>query len=116
MGNIFSGDLSWLVWVIIGIVAVALIVVAVVAVVKIAKMEPAKRKELVSDFLIGLVTNAEGMFTEHGKGAEKLAIVEEQFKKTAPWFLKLVYKFSGCETLDEVVKMALKKVQETWGK
>lgn len=107
---------EWLIWVIIGIVALIVLISVVVTAIKIIKMEPEERKKLLIEFLIPLITEAEGLFTEHGKGSEKLKIVEDAFNKTAPWFLKLVFKFSGCVDLNEFVKLALDKVKTIWGK
>lgn len=108
--------MDWLVWVIIGIVAAAILGVAIYYVVKVCKMSPDKRKEVIVNFLVGLVTAAELAYNEAGKGSEKLKEVEEAFKKTAPWFLKLLFKVTKCNNIDELIEIALTKAKETWGK
>ena len=72
---------DWVVWVIIGVVAAGLLAALIVWLIKFFRKTPQERKEIVINFLIGLVTMAEEEFKdEHGKGAEKLKMVEEALK------------------------------------
>lgn len=107
---------DWMVWVIIGVVGVGLLAALVCWLVNFFRKTPEERKEILIQFLIGLVTVAEGAFTEGGKGAEKLAMVEEAFNRVAPWALKLMLKLSKTENLQELIEVALSKAKETWEK
>ena len=71
-------------------------------------------KELIINFLCGLITTAEKAFEEGGKGAEKLKMVEEAFNKTAPWFLKILLASAGVGSLQELIEIALKRLKKTW--
>ena len=102
------------VWIIIGLIALVAIAAIVITIVKLAKMKPEERKELVVQFLVGLVTTAENYFIGSKRGQEKLAMVEQQFYKTAPWFIKLVFKFSGVDKITDLIEIALKKAKQTW--
>ena len=108
-------DQLWtiLVWVVIGLALVAALVFAVVVIIKIAKMPKDERKRLIVQFLLGLVTFAEGYFTGSGRGVEKLAWVENEFNKRAPWFLKLVLMALGKNTFAELVDEALELAKNT---
>ena len=103
-----------IVWIIIGLVALVAIAAIVIIIIKVAKMKPEERKELVVQFLIGLVTTAENYFIGSKRGQEKLAAVESQFYKTAPWFIKLVFKFCGVSQLTDLIEIALTKAKDTW--
>jgi hypothetical protein len=102
------------VWIIIGLVALIAVAAIVMLIIKIAKMKPEERKELVIQFLIGLVTAAENYFIGSKRGQEKLAAVEQQFYKTAPWFIKLVFKFCGVSALTDLIEEALTRAKNTW--
>lgn len=107
---------DWVVWVIIGIVGVGALAALIALIVKICKMPPEERKELITQFLVGLVTAAEQAYEEHGKGSEKLKDVEEAFNRTAPWFLKLLLLVTGSADLNELIEKALDRAKKTWGK
>lgn len=107
---------DWVVWVIVGIVAAGLLVALVLWLIKFFRKTPEERKQTVINFLIGLVTVAEDAFKdEHGKGAEKLKMVEDAFNRVAPWALKLMLKFSGAKDLRELIELALEQAKKTWG-
>lgn len=107
---------EWLVWVLIGVIAVAAIAILVAYIIKVVKLPVEERKELIINFLCGLITNAEDYFKEGGKGAEKLKMVEESFNKVAPWFLKLLLSTIGAENLNELIEIALERLKKTWEK
>lgn len=107
---------DWLVWVLIGVVAVAAIAILVAYIIKVVKLPVEERKELIINFLCGLVTYAEDYFEEGGKGEEKLKMVEESFNKAAPWFLKILLSTIGAENLRELIEIALTRLKETWEK
>lgn len=108
---------EWIIWTVIGIVAAIVLALAVYFVFRFFKMDAEDRKELIVQFLIGLVTTAEALYTESGKGKEKVAWVEEQFNATAPWFLKLVLMFTKTADLNELVEKALEKAKAVqWDK
>lgn len=107
---------DWVVWVIVGVVAAGLLVALVLWLIKFFRKTPEERKQIVINFLIGLVTVAEDAFKdERGKGAEKLKMVEDAFNRVAPWALKLMLKFSGAKDLRELVELALEQAKKTWG-
>ena len=100
-----------LTWVVIAIVALAVIALLVWFCIKFFKMEPEERKELIIQFLIGLVSLAEDTFVGNGKGEEKAAWVEAQFNKTAPWFLKIVLALTRTANLKDLIEKAVIKAK-----
>lgn len=106
-----------MVWVIVGIVAAIVLALAVCFLIKFFKMKPEERKELVVQFLIGLVSLAEAEIVGAGKGKEKIAWVEGQFNATAPWFLKTVLLLTKTANLQELIEVALVKAKSiNWDK
>lgn len=103
--------MDWLVWCVIGFVALIVAIIAVCFIVKFFKMKPEDRKELIVQFLIGLVSVAETVYVGVGKGSEKIAWVEEQFNKTAPWFLKIVLSLTKTADLHDLIGKALDKAK-----
>jgi phosphoglycerol transferase MdoB-like AlkP superfamily enzyme len=105
------------VWIIIGLVALVTIAALVMLIIRIAKMKPEEREELIVQVLIGLVTAAENYFVGEGRGQEKIAWVQEQFNKTAPWFVKIVLMVTKTADFNELVKKALEQAKATeWDK
>lgn len=105
------------VWIIIGLVALVAIAALVMLIIRIVKMKPEEREELIVQILIGLVTAAENYFVGEGRGQEKIAWVQEQFNKTAPWFVKIVLMVTKTADFNELVKKALEKAKTTeWDK
>ena len=105
------------VWIIIGLVALIAIAALVMLIIRIAKMKPEEREELIIQILIGLVTAAENYFVGEGRGQEKIAWVQEQFNKTAPWFVKIVLMVTKTADFNELVKKALEQAKTTeWDK
>lgn len=107
---------DYVVWIIIGVIALIVLSILIYLIVKICKLPPEERKELIINFLVGLVTTAENAYVEHGMGKEKIKDVEEAFKRTAPWFLKLLLFVTQTANLNELIEKALEKAKETWGK
>jgi F0F1-type ATP synthase assembly protein I len=106
-----------MVWIIVGIVAAIVLALVVCFLIKFFKMSPADRKELIVQFLIGLVTIAEKTIVGSKKGQEKIAWVEEQFKATAPWFLKVVLALTKTANFQELAEIALNKAKSIeWDK
>ena len=99
------GDI--VVWVIIGIVAAIALAAGIYYLIKFIRLSPEEKKKILIQFLLGLVDMAEIYFAEGGEGAEKLKWVEEQFKKTAPWFLKLLLMFTKSTDLRDLIEKAL---------
>ena len=105
------------VWIIIGLIALVAIAALVMLIIRIAKMKPEEREELIVQVLIGLVTAAENYFVGEGRGQEKIAWVQEQFNKTAPWFVKIVLMVTKTADFNELVKKALEQAKTTeWDK
>ena len=106
-----------IVWIIIGIVGLIAVVALTWFIVKLVKMKPEEREEIIVQILVGLVTVAENYFEGEGRGAEKIAWVQEQFNKTAPWFVKIVLMVTKTADFNELVKKALEKAKATeWDK
>ena len=106
-----------IVWIIIGVIGLVAIAALVWFIVKLVKMKPEEREELIVQILIGLVTAAENYFVGEGRGQEKIAWVQEQFNKTAPWFVKIVLMLTKTADFNELVKKALEKAKATeWDK
>ena len=105
------------IWIVIGLAALVAIAALVMLIIRIAKMKPEEREELIVQMLIGLVTAAENYFVGEGRGQEKIAWVQEQFNKTAPWFVKIVLMVTKTADFNELVKKALKQAKTTeWDK
>ena len=102
---------EWVIWLVIGIVAVIVAALLVHFIIKFFKMKPEERKELIIQFLIGLVSIAETEIVGSQKGVEKIVWVEEQFNKTAPWFLKVVLSLTKQANLYDLINIAVKKAK-----
>ena len=103
-------------WVLIIAIAAVCIGAIIAITVKIKKMTPEERKMVLIVYLKGAVAWAEKEIVEHGKGAEKLEKVEEYFESNASWFLKLLLKIMGKDSLVELIEIALKEVKDSFGK
>lgn len=103
-------------WIVIGLIGLIAIVALVIFLIKFFKMSKEERKELIINFLTGLVTAAEDLYVEHGMGKEKIKMVQESFNKTAPWFLKIILILTKTADLDELIEVALARVKNTWTK
>ena len=77
-------------------------------------MTPEERKKTLITWLKGAVALAEEEIGS-GHGEEKLAEVEEYFKKNAPWFLRVLFLFSGADSLQELIEEALAGVKNSFG-
>ena len=106
-----------IIWIIIGIVGLIAIAALTWFIIKFVKMKPEEREEIIIQILIGLVTAAENYFVGEGRGQEKIAWVQEQFNKTAPWFVKIVLMVTKTADFNELVKKALEQAIATvWDK
>ena len=101
-------------WIIIGVVGAAILAFVIYYIVKLCKMTPEERKKTLVTWLKGAVALAEEEIGS-GHGEEKLAEVEAYFKKNAPWFLKILFLFSGAESLQELIEEALTGVKNSFG-
>lgn len=102
-------------WIIIGVLGVAVLTFIIVKLVKFFKMKPEERKKMLVTYLKGLVALAEQEIGG-GHGDEKLAFVEEWFKKKTPFVYKAVLLVFGKENLKELIEEALKEIKESFGK
>lgn len=100
-------------WILIGVFGAAALALLIVFLVKFFKLNKAQRKELLIQFLVGLVTTAEGLFTESKAGPQRLQWVEEQFQQKAPTFLKILLLVTNCGSLQELVEAALERAKTT---
>lgn len=108
---------EFVIWIIIGLVGLVVITALVLFIIKLTKMTPAEREEIIVQILIGLVTAAENYFVGEGRGQEKIAWVEAEFNKTAPWFVKIILKITKTADFNELVQKALEKAKTTeWDK
>ena len=105
-----------LIWVLYGLAAAIVIVFAVINIVKIAKMPTEERKERIIEFLMGLVAMAEEKWLDTGKGKEKLAWVEAEFSKRAPWLIKIILLVTKSADLHELIEKALERLKASFGK
>ena len=109
--------MDWLTWVVIGIVAVVLIAMVIFFIIKFCKMSAEEKKEVIVELLVGLVTIAEQKYVGEGMGKDKVAWVEERFKETAPWLLKIFLAVTKSISLTELIEKALAKAKEVeWDK
>lgn len=105
------------IWIIIGLVGLIAIALLTWFIIKVVKMKPEEREELIVQVLVGLVTVAENYFEGEGRGQEKIAWVQQQFNKTAPWFVKIILMITKTADFNELVKKALEKAKTTeWDK
>lgn len=102
-------------WVIIGILAAVIIAFCVIKAVQIFKMNPQERKEVLVTYLKGLVALAEFEIGS-GHGQEKLAMVEEWFRKKAPFVLQMSLLIFGKDNLKELIELALAEIKESFSK
>ena len=102
---------EWIIWSVIGVVAVIIAALLVYFVIKFFKMKPEERNELIVQFLVGLVSIAETEIVGSQKGLEKIAWVETQFNKTAPWFLKIVLLLTKQANLQDLITLAVNKAK-----
>lgn len=105
------------IWIIIGLVGLIAIALLTWLIIKVVKMKPEEREELIVQVLVGLVTVAENYFEGEGRGQEKITWVQQQFNKTAPWFVKIILMITKTADFNELVKKALEKAKTTeWDK
>lgn len=103
-------------YVIIGAVCVAALSFLIYKIVKFCKMSPEEKKQVLITYLKGLVAFAESQIVEHGRGAEKLQLVENTFKKKAPFIYKLLLKAVGVDNLRDLIEVALKEIKRDFEK
>ena len=109
--------LEFVIWAI--IIIISLVVIALLAwfIIKIIKMKPEEREQLIIQILIGLVTTAENYFVGEKRGKEKIAWVQKQFNKTAPWFVQILLMVTKTADFEELIKKALEQAKTTeWDK
>lgn len=99
----------------IGAVVLAFLSYFVPQIIKFCKMSKEDKRKLLLTYLAGLVTMAEEKIGA-GHGAEKLAEVEEYFKKNAGVFYKMLLKVFGKENLKGLIEEALQLVKKNFEK
>lgn len=95
------------------IAAFVVLCCGIIFLIKFLKKTPEEKRELLVQWLTGVVLKAEQAFTESKKGAEKLQMVEEEFKANAPIFYKLILKTTKTANLQELIEEALQKLKES---
>ena len=101
-----------------GILCLGFITYLVVNILKLCKMIHTEKREFVLTYVKGLVAYAEKTLGS-GKGAEKLKLVEDMFKKKAPMIYKMLLKAIGAKDITELIEVALAEVKRDftkWGK
>ena len=104
-----------IVYIVFGLLCVGVLAYLIVNIVKFYKMKPEERKEMVGTQLKGLVAYAEKTLGS-GKGAEKLKLVEDMFKKKAPMIYKILLKAIGVKDITELIEVALEEVKQDFVK
>ena len=103
-----------IIYIVFGLLCIGALAYLIVNIVKFSKMKPEERKEMVVTYLKGLVTYAEKKLGS-GKGAEKLKLVEDMFKK-APLIYKMLLKAIGVNDIKELIEVALAEVKRDFVK
>lgn len=98
-----------------GILCLGVIIYLVINIIKFCKMTPAEKREFVLTYVKGLVAYAEKTLGS-GKGAEKLKLVEDMFKKKAPMIYKMLLKAIGAKDITELIEVALAEVKRDFTK
>ena len=98
-----------------GILCLGVITYLVVNIVKFCKITPTEKREFVLTYVKGLVAYAEKTLGS-GKGAEKLKLVEDMFKKKAPMIYKMLLKAIGAKDITELIEVALAEVKRDFTK
>ena len=98
-----------------GILCLGVITYLVVNIVKFCKITPTEKREFVLTYVKGLVAYAEKTLGS-GKGAEKLKLVEDMFKKKAPMIYKMLLKAIGVKDIKELIEIALTEVKRDFVK
>ena len=99
----------------IGAVVLAFLSYFVPQIIKFCKMSKEDKRKLLLTYLAGLVTMAEDKIGA-GNGAEKVAEVEEYFKKHAGVFYKMLLRVFGKENLKGLIEEALQLVKKNFEK
>lgn len=98
-----------LMWIIVGVVAIAAVALAIIFIIKLVKATPEKRKEMLLDFLIKIVTAAKDEL-ENEDVEQQIEKVESEFNEKASWLLKLILFITSSANLQELIKDALNAV------
>ena len=107
------GDI--IVYCLFGILCLGVITYLVVNIVKFCKMTSTEKREFVLTYVKGLVAYAEKTLGS-GKGAEKLKLVEDMFKKKAPMIYTMLLKAIGAKDITELIEVALAEVKRDFTK
>ncbi len=101
--------------VIIAVIAIAVIVALIYNFIKIKKMPKEEKTELLKTYLKGLISYAEQEFGS-GHGEEKFKEVENYFSEKAPLVYKLILKFLGKDSLEDLIEDSLKEIKDSFSK
>lgn len=97
-------------WIVFGILALGVLAYLIKNIISFTKLSEEDRKQLIIEFLRGLVVEAELLYTEHGMGKEKLTYVENMFSAKAPMAYKIFLKLIGGD-LDALIEKALADIK-----
>ncbi len=98
-----------------GSLCLSVIIYLVINIAKFCKMNSTEKREFVLTYVKGLVAYAEKTLGS-GKGAEKLKLVEDMFKKKAPMIYKMLLKAVGVKDIKELIEVALSEVKRDFVK
>ena len=104
-----------IIYILFGLVCFCSIGYIVCKIIKLSKMTSEEKRETVITYLKGLVAFAEKELGS-SKGAEKLKLVEDMFKKKAPMIYKMLLKAIGVNDIKELVEVALAEVKRDFQK
>ena len=99
----------------VGVVVVGAFAYFLPKIIKFCKMSNDDKRKLLLTYLAGLVTMAEEKIGS-GRGAEKLAEVEEYFEKNAGILYKIILRALGKENLKDLIEEALSLVKKNFEK
>lgn len=103
-------------YIVLGVICAAILGIAIYKIVRFCKMSSEEKKQVLITYLKGLVAFAESQIIEQGKGAEKLQLVEDTFKKKAPMVYKIILEIVGVDNLKGLIEVALKELKRDFEK
>ena len=99
-------------WVIIGVVLAGILAFIIYQIVRVCRLSKEDRKRQIIEWLkTAIIALEQELKSESAE--EEIAQIEDYFNKHAPWFLKLLFILTTQTSLEDLIKDALKEVEET---